>query len=48
MVTVKKMELVNSGGDGEKMWFSCSSGKNDFRCNRFDRLNSNKKKVKWY
>jgi hypothetical protein len=28
---------------GEKMQFFSSSGKNDLRCNRFDRLNSNKK-----
>jgi hypothetical protein len=28
---------------GEKMQFSFSSGKNDFRHKRFDRLNSNKK-----
>lgn len=28
---------------GEKMQLFSSSSKNDFRCNKFDRLNSNKK-----
>ncbi len=37
------MELVNLGGNGERMQFSSSNGKNDIRCKRFDRLNSNKK-----
>jgi hypothetical protein len=27
---------------GEKMQFSFSNAKNDFKCKRFDRLNSNK------
>ncbi len=28
---------------GERMQFSSSSGNNDFRCKRFDKMNSNKK-----
>jgi hypothetical protein len=28
---------------GERMQFSSSSGNNDLRCKRFDKLNSNKK-----
>jgi hypothetical protein len=42
MVIIEKMELVSSSGDGEKNVVFFSSGKNDFRCKRFDRLNSNK------
>jgi hypothetical protein len=43
MVAIEKMELVSLGGDGERMQFSFSSGKNDLRRNKFDKLNSNKK-----
>jgi hypothetical protein len=43
MVVVEKLELVSSNGNGGKMQFSFSSGKNDLRCKRFDKLNSNKK-----
>jgi hypothetical protein len=46
MVAVKKMVLVSSGGDGERMQFFSSSAKNDIKHKRFDILNSNKKKVK--
>jgi hypothetical protein len=42
MVIVEKMELVSSGGDGGKNAIFFLSGKNDFRHERFDRLNSNK------
>ncbi len=40
---MEKMELVSFGGNGKRMQFSSSSGKNDIRRKRFDRLNSNKK-----
>jgi hypothetical protein len=43
MVAIEKLELVSLSGDGEKMQFFSSSDKNDLRCKRFDRLNSNKK-----
>jgi hypothetical protein len=43
MVAVKKMELVSSGGKGERMQFDSSSSKNHPRCKGFERLDSNKK-----
>ncbi len=41
MVAIEKLELVSLGGDGGKMQFFFPSGKNDLRCKRFDKLNSN-------
>jgi hypothetical protein len=41
MAVVEKLELVSLGGNGGKMQFFSSNGKNDFRCKKFDRLNSN-------
>ncbi len=43
VIVVKKMELGNSGGEGERMQFDSSSNKNDPTHKRFERLNSNKK-----
>ncbi len=45
MVVVKKMELGSSSEEGKRMQFDYSSNKNDARHKRFERLNSNKKKV---
>jgi hypothetical protein len=42
MVVIENTKLVILGRYGEMMQFSFPSGKNDFRCKRFDRLNSNK------
>jgi len=48
MVVVEKLKLVSLSGDGGKNVVSFSSGKNDLRCKRFDKLNSNKNNLKWY
>jgi hypothetical protein len=48
VVVVEKMELGNSGGEGERMQFDSSSNKNDLTHKRFERLNSNKNRLKWY
>jgi hypothetical protein len=42
-VAIEKMELLSSGGDGEKNVVFFFNSKNDLRCKRVDRLNSNKK-----
>jgi hypothetical protein len=43
MVAIEKLELVSLGGDGGRMQFYSSSGKNDPKCKRFDSLNLDKK-----
>lgn len=41
VVAIEKMDLGNSDGEGEKIQFRYSHNKNNPRCKRFERLNSN-------
>jgi hypothetical protein len=41
VVAIEKMDLGSSGLEGEKIQFSFSRNKNNPRCKRFERLNSN-------
>jgi hypothetical protein len=43
VVAIKKLDLGNFGGEGERMQFDSSISKNALRHKRFEILNSNKK-----
>jgi hypothetical protein len=41
VIGIEKLDLGNSGGEGERMQLDSSISKNPFRHKRFERLNSN-------